>query len=157
MYAVVITGGKQYRVSPGDVMIVDRLPGDSGDRVELSQVLMLDDGKKLQVGQPFLGKTAIAAEILEQKRSKKIIVFKKKRRQGYRRKHGHRQHQTVLRVLEFGGGAASADKPVQAKDVDSKPVAAKQTAEKAAATKPKATAASNKAKTKTSTTKAEKE
>lgn len=103
MYAVVEAGGSQHRVAPGDILIINRLPGENGDRIDLSNVLMLDDGKKLQIGSPFLEKTAIQAEILEQKRDKKIIVFKKKRRQGYRRKHGHRQHLTVLRVLDFAG------------------------------------------------------
>ncbi|MEN8236205.1 MAG: 50S ribosomal protein L21 [Pseudomonadota bacterium] len=155
MYAVVEAGGKQHRVSPGDVMIVNRLTGESGDQIDLPNVLMLDDGKKLQVGSPFLAKTAIQAEILEQKRGKKIIVFKKKRRQGYRRKHGHRQHLTVLRVLDFAGSGVAAktqkatkpEKPSAAAEVKEAPVKqatpTKKPAEKTAAAKKevKATAA----------------
>ncbi len=135
MYAVVEAGGVQHRVSPGDVMIVNRLSGESGDRIDLSKVLMLDDGKKLQVGSPFLEKTAIQAEILEQKRDKKIIIFKKKRRQGYRRKNGHRQHITVLRVLDFAGSdiVAKAKKAAAApKKTDAASVTKEAPAKKAA-------------------------
>ena len=111
MYAVVQTGGKQYRVSPGDVIIVDRLTGVGGDKIELDNVLMLDDGSKVQVGKPLLDKAMIITTIIEQSRADKIIVFKKKRRKGYRRKHGHRQHQTVLRVMEIKGEGVSAKAP----------------------------------------------
>ena len=101
MYAVVKTGGKQYRVSKDDIMKVERLPGEAGDIITLDEVLMLGDGGNVTVGEPMVSGAAVAAEILEQKRDKKIIVFKKRRRQNYRRKNGHRQHLTVLRVTDI--------------------------------------------------------
>jgi len=108
MYAVVQTGGKQYRVSPGDIFVVERLPGQSGEEIEFESILMLDDGETPQFGQPFLKDAKLKAEIVEQSRADKIIVFKKKRRQNYRRKNGHRQLQTVLRVTEIASKGVSA-------------------------------------------------
>jgi len=101
MYAVVKTGGKQYRVSKDDIMKVERLPGEAGDIITLDEVLMLGDGGDVTLGEPMISGASVAAEILEQKRDKKIIVFKKRRRQNYRRKNGHRQHLTVLRVTDI--------------------------------------------------------
>ncbi len=101
MYAVVKTGGKQYRVSKDDIMKVERLPGEAGDIVTFGEVLMLADGADVTLGEPMISGASVAAEILEQKRDKKIIVFKKRRRQNYRRKKGHRQHLTVLRVTDI--------------------------------------------------------
>lgn len=108
MYAVVKTGGKQYRVSKDDILKVERLPGEAGDVVTLDEILMVGDGGEVTVGAPMVDGAAVAAEILEQKRDKKIIVFKKRRRQNYRRKAGHRQHLTVLRVTEILTGGAKA-------------------------------------------------
>ena len=101
MYAVVKTGGKQYRVSKNDILQVERLAGDAGDVVTLDEVLMLADGSNVTVGAPMIDGASVAAEILEQKRDKKIIVFKKRRRQNYRRKAGHRQHLTILKVTDI--------------------------------------------------------
>lgn len=101
MYAVVKTGGKQYRVSKDDILKVERLPGEAGDVITLDDVLMLGDGADVTVGAPSVDGASVAAEILEQKRDKKIIVFKKRRRQNYRRKAGHRQHLTVLKVTDI--------------------------------------------------------
>ncbi len=101
MYAVVKTGGKQYRVSKDDILKVERLPGEAGDVVTLGEVLMLGDGADVTLGAPMIDGASVAAEILEQKRDKKIIVFKKRRRQNYRRKKGHRQHLTVLKVTDI--------------------------------------------------------
>lgn len=101
MYAVVKTGGKQYRVSKDDILKVERLPGEAGDTITLDDVLMLGAGGDVTVGAPLVDGAAVAAEILEQKRDRKIIVFKKRRRQNYRRKAGHRQHQTVLKVTDI--------------------------------------------------------
>ena len=101
MYAIVKTGGKQYRVAKDDILKVEKLAGEPGDMVELSDVLMIgEDGKAPTVGAPRVDKAAVFAEVLDQARDDKIIVFKKKRRQGYRRKQGHRQDLTVLRILE---------------------------------------------------------
>jgi len=106
MYAVVKTGGKQYRVSKDDILKVERLPGEAGDVITLDDVLMLADGADVTVGAPVIDGASVAAEILEQKRDRKIIVFKKRRRQNYRRKAGHRQHLTVLKVTDILTGGA---------------------------------------------------
>ncbi|MCS6987060.1 MAG: 50S ribosomal protein L21 [Sphingomonadaceae bacterium] len=97
MFAVVRTGGKQYRVAPDTRITVERLPGAAGDRVELDVLLVADDGV-LKSGNGLKA----TAEILAQNRGEKVIVFKKKRRHNYRRKRGHRQPQTVLRILSIG-------------------------------------------------------
>ena len=119
MYAVVKTGGKQYRVSPDDVLKVEKLDGQAGDIITLDEVLMVGEGSDVTVGAPAVEGASVAAEIVEQSRARKIIIFKKRRRQNYRRKKGHRQHQTTLRVTEIltGGAAPSkaAAKPAAAK------------------------------------------
>ena len=109
MFAVIKTGGKQYKVAQNDVIAVESLTGAPGDTVELSEVLMIgEDGKAPTVGAPLIEKAAVFAEVLEQTRAKKIIVFKKKRRQGYRRKAGHRQLLTKLRITSI---SATGKKP----------------------------------------------
>ena len=110
MYAVIQTGGKQYRVANGDVITVEKLEGEAGSTLAISPVLMLDDGKEPQVGTPIVEGAAVTAELVEQTRGKKIVVFKKKRRQGYQRTHGHRQDQTVLRILDVTGKAKAPAK-----------------------------------------------
>lgn len=110
MYAVIQTGGKQYRVANGDVITVEKLEGEAGSTLAISPVLMLDDGKETQVGTPIVEGAAVTAELVEQTRGKKIVVFKKKRRQGYQRTHGHRQDQTVLRILDVTGKAKAPAK-----------------------------------------------
>jgi large subunit ribosomal protein L21 len=97
MYAVIHTGGKQYRVSEGDTIRVEKLAGDVGTRVDFEEVLMLG-GDKVAVGNPFVGGAKVQAEITGQDRAKKIIVFKMKRRKKYRRKQGHRQPYTELKI-----------------------------------------------------------
>ncbi len=101
MYAVVKTGGKQYKVAANDVIKVERLTGEPGDVITLEDVLMLGQSGKVTVGTPKIDGAAVAVEILEQARTKKIVIFKKRRRQTYRRKKGHRQLQTVLRVTDI--------------------------------------------------------
>ena len=107
MYAVLKTGGKQYKVSPGDIIVVEKLLGDAGAKVKLDQVMIVgEEGKDPEVGIPIISNAAVNCEVVDQSRSDKIIVFKKKRRQGYKRKKGHRQNQTVLRVLDINGKGA---------------------------------------------------
>lgn len=101
MYAVVKTGGKQYRVAKDDVIVVEKLTGDAGDVVELDDVLAMDDGSGLTVGTPTVDGVRVAATVLEQKKADKVIIFKKKRRKNYRRTRGHRQQVTVLRVTDI--------------------------------------------------------
>lgn len=106
MYAVVKTGGKQYRVSKDDILRVEKLAGEAGDQITLDEVLMVGDGGSVTVGEPRVDGASVAAEIVDQMRDKKIIVFKKRRRKNYRRKAGHRQHLTVLRVTDILTGGA---------------------------------------------------
>ena len=101
MYAIILTGGKQYRVSPGDVLRVERLPGERGDEVVLEQVLLVADGDNIQVGQPFLADASVKGQIVRQGKGKKILVFKKKRRKNYRRRQGHRQLFTAVQVNDI--------------------------------------------------------
>ncbi len=101
MYAIIQTGGKQYRVSPGDVLRVEYLPGERGDEVVLDKVLMVTDGQDLKIGQPLVENASVRTQILRQGKAKKIVVFKKKRRKNYRRKQGHRQLFTALQIEEI--------------------------------------------------------
>ncbi|MEX0644264.1 MAG: 50S ribosomal protein L21 [Parvularculaceae bacterium] len=101
MYAVVKTGGKQYRVAIDDVIQIERLPGEAGEIVTLNEVLMLAEGGDVTVGAPFIAGASVAGEIVEQARGDKIIVFKKRRRQNYRRKRGHRQLLTFFKVTDI--------------------------------------------------------
>ena len=101
MYAIVRTGGKQYQVACGDILRVEKLAGNVGDTVDLDDVLMIVDGENVQVGQPVLESAKVVAKIAEQGRAKKVVVFKKKRRKGYRLKRGHRQSFTGLQIEEI--------------------------------------------------------
>ena len=100
MFAVIRTGGKQYRVAPNDIIEVEKIAGKPGEIIELSEVLLLGgDGPK--TGSPTIAGALVAAEVVEQTRGDKVIVFKKKRRKNYRRKKGHRQELTALRITEI--------------------------------------------------------
>lgn len=98
MFAVVKTGGKQYKVAQGDVIQVEKLPVEAGKTVELADVLMLVDGGKVTMGKPMIAGAKITAEVVKQDRTGKLIIFKKKRRQNYRRKKHQRQEFTVLKI-----------------------------------------------------------
>lgn len=98
MFAVVRTGGKQYRVAAGDKIAVEKLAGEAGDKVTLGDVLLAGDNGELA----DTGKVTVSAEIIAQAKSEKVVVFKKKRRHNYRRKRGHRQQMTLLRILAVG-------------------------------------------------------
>ncbi|HIM69388.1 MAG TPA: 50S ribosomal protein L21 [Gammaproteobacteria bacterium] len=101
MYAVVRTGGKQYRLGVGDSVKVEKLPDEVGNIVELSQILMVSDGSEVKVGTPLVAGASVKAEIVGHGRDKKIRVFKMKRRKQYRRTQGHRQAFTQLKVTEI--------------------------------------------------------
>jgi large subunit ribosomal protein L21 len=101
MYAIVQTGGKQYRVQPGEVLRVESLPGKAGETVELKQVCLIQGDKGLQVGKPWVDKAKVTAEIVEQGRTRSIMIFKKHRRKNYRRTKGHRQGFTQLRITDI--------------------------------------------------------
>jgi len=101
MYAVIETGGKQYRVTPGEVVQVERLVGPVGATIEFDRVLAVNSDSGLVVGTPFLERARVAAEVVAQTRAKKIIVFKKKRRKNYRRTNGHRQYVTTIKITNI--------------------------------------------------------
>ena len=121
MFAVIKTGGKQYRVAKDDVIVVEQLKAEPGSTVELEDVLMVGEaGKAPTVGTPVVEKATVSAEVLEQSRADKIIVFKKNRRKGYRRTAGHRQWQTVLRITDVN---ATGKKKVAKTKAEPKPKA----------------------------------
>jgi large subunit ribosomal protein L21 len=102
MFAVFQSGGKQYKVATNDVVKLEKLEGEPGSEVELNEVLLIGDaGKALIVGSPLVAGAIVTVEILSQARDKKVIVFKKERRQHYRRKNGHRQHVTLVRIKDI--------------------------------------------------------
>ena len=101
MFAVIRTGGKQYKVAKNDVIKVERLPGAAGDIVELNEVLMLGEGDTVTVGVPLVAGACVGASVVAQGQGDKVLVFKKRRRHNYRRKNGHRQDLTVLRITDI--------------------------------------------------------
>lgn len=111
MFAVIKTGGKQYKVAPADIITVEKLDAEPGATLELSEVLMVGEGGDVSVGAPFISGAKVSVEVLEQTRGEKLIIFKKRRRQNSRRKNGHRQDLTVLRVtgIEANGKSAKAE------------------------------------------------
>jgi large subunit ribosomal protein L21 len=133
MFAVIQTGGKQYTVAPGDEISVEKIEGEAGDSIVLENVLMLGGDKGVTVGAPLVTGASVVAELVENGRGKKIIVFKKRRRQNYRRKAGHRQWFSKLRISEI---LAPGDKPAAKKAAAPKKAAAD--AAPAAAAKPAA-------------------
>ena len=157
MYAVVKTGGKQYRVAKDDVLTIEKLDGEAGAVIELEEVLAMDDGKGLTIGTPTVDGARVAATVLEQKKADKVIIFKKKRRKNYRRTKGHRQQLTVIRISDIlakgqkaatAKAAPAADAPAADADAPAKKAPAKKAAAKAKApakAKAKAKSAAKKA------------
>jgi large subunit ribosomal protein L21 len=158
MYAVIRTGGKQYRVAPDDILEIEKVEAAEGEVIELDDVLMIGkDGGEPQIGAPTVDGARVAAEVVEQGRGEKIIVFKKKRRKNYRRKNGHRQHLTTIRVLEVleagqkmktKAGARSKPKVKAEPGEGLGDAAAKETKGKAKTEKPEVEADSDKARKK---------
>lgn len=108
MYAVIKTGGKQYRVQAGDLLVVEKLDGEPGAEVAFGDVLMLGDGEAVTLGAPLVDGAKVSATLIETRKGEKVKIFKKIRRQGYRRTRGHRQSETVLRVTAIDGAGKSA-------------------------------------------------
>ncbi len=108
MYAVIRTGGKQYRVQPGDLLVVEKLDGEPGANVAFGDVLMLGEGEAVTIGAPLVEGARVQATLIETRKGGKIKIFKKIRRQGYRRTKGHRQLQSVLRVTAIAGAGQEA-------------------------------------------------
>jgi large subunit ribosomal protein L21 len=115
MYAIVQTGGKQYKVQTGDQVKVEKVVGDPGTQVDLNQVLALTTAEGIRLGTPMIEDATVKATIVRTARDRKIVVFKKKRRKGYHKKQGHRQWYTLLRIDDIVGSAPalSADRPVE--------------------------------------------
>jgi large subunit ribosomal protein L21 len=146
MFAIVRTGGKQYRVAAGDKIVVEKLAGEAGDSVTLSDVLLAGEGGDLK---STAGLT-VAAEIIAQAKADKVTVFKKRRRHNYRRKAGHRQQLTILRIVSIGGKAPAK----KAEKAEAAPAAAEKPAKAAKAPKAEAAEAKAEAPKKAAATKA---
>src|SRR5262245_40569974 len=123
MYAVIKTGGKQYRVAAEDKIEIEKLLGAPGDIVEFTDVLMVANDGSIEVGAPFVAGATVAAEIVGQVRGPKVIIFKKHRRKHFRRRNGHRQDLTSIRITEILTGGAKPSKKAQAKKAEAKPEA----------------------------------
>ena len=130
MFAIVRTGGKQYRVAPGDKIVVEKLDGNAGDSIDLTDVLLAGEGSDLKSTSGLV----VAAEIIAQAKGEKVTVFKKRRRHNYRRKAGHRQQHTILKNVSIGGKGAAKKAAPKAEEAE-KPAAAPAKAEKPAAEK----------------------
>ena len=135
MYAVIKTGGKQYKVSKDDVISVEKLSDDAGKKIKLNEVLIISDKGKPIVGDPLIKGASVEAEIMDHSRAAKITVFKKKRRHNYRRKQGHKQNITNLKILSIN----SSQGKTKATDTEEKKTAAKKAAPKKIVTKSKKT------------------
>lgn len=153
MYAVIETGGKQYRVQEGDVITVEKLKVEAGEKIEFDKVMVLSDGKEIQVGAPYLAETKVFGSVVENGKAQKVIIFKYKSKKDYRKKQGHRQPYTMVEITSLSGEAKEPTKKAAAKEAptassvvvkkpaakkpatEKKPVAKKATADKPAAEK----------------------
>lgn len=115
MFAVIKTGGKQYRVAANDVLTIEKLEAAAGDSVEFNEVLMVGEGAGATIGAPLVAGAMVVAEVVEHGRARKVIAFKKRRRQNSKRKRGHRQHQTIVRITDILTGGAKPAKKAAAK------------------------------------------
>ena len=148
MYAVLKTGGKQYRVEKEDVVLVEKLDANDGDQVVLNDILMIGEGKKVTLGSPLVNDAAVMAQVIRQTRGPKITMIYKRRRKNSRRKQGHKQNLTLLKIIDIAetGGSKLSPKKASIKSTETK---AKATA-KSTETKAKATAKSTETKAKAS-------
>ena len=152
MFAIIKTGGKQYKVTAGDIIAVEKLAAEAGSDIDLDQVLMIGDGATMTMGNPLVAGAVVAATVVEQTKGDKVIIFKKKRRQNYRRRRGHRQLLTILKISDIvpPGGTRKAKPAAEAKPKMAPKMAAAKTEAKAAHKAPKkASPAAKKAKGKT--------
>ena len=130
MYAVVKTGGKQYRVTKDDTILVEKLDADEGQTVTLSDVMLLGDGDKVTVGTPVVADASVEAQVVSQTRGPKIIIFRRKRRKNHRRTQGHRQDLTLLKITDINTSGKKAATPAKkaAAKAEAKPAAKKEAA-----------------------------
>jgi large subunit ribosomal protein L21 len=101
MYAVIKTGGQQFRVTKGDKLSIQKMDAEAGKSITLDEVMMINDGKTAKIGTPLVSGAKVTAKIVEQYRDEKVVIFKKKRRQNYRRTKGHRQHLTLIEITDI--------------------------------------------------------
>lgn len=106
MYAIVETGGKQYKVTEGDIIRVEKLAAEAGEKVELDKVLVLGEGADIKVGTPYIEGAKVVGEVVENGKGQKVIIFKYKAKKDYRKKQGHRQPYTMIKIESLGGGSA---------------------------------------------------
>lgn len=133
MFAVIKTGGKQYRVAGGQEIVIEKLDGQAGDTLVFGEVLMIGDGDKVDVGAPLLKGAQVVGEVVDQTRGAKVISFKKKPRNTYRRKLGHRQQQTVIKITEILAKGGATEKKAERKPEAEAAAPAKKAKAKAAA------------------------
>jgi len=141
MFAVIKTGGKQYRVAAADVLKIEKVAGDVGEIVTLGEVLAFGEGDNVTIGAPFIDGASVAVEVVEQGKADTVIAFKKRRRQNSRRKRGHRQMLTTVRISEILTDGAKPSKKAAAKKEAKDETAEKKPAKKAAPKKAEAEAA----------------
>ena len=127
-YAVLKSGGKQYKVSAGDVILVEKILGDSGTKITFNDIVMMGEGSQIHIEEAELKSASVTGEVIEQTRGPKLIIFKKKRRQNYRRKKGHKQDLTVIRIKSIDLKQAALAKTVEAKKVETKTAVKKDSA-----------------------------
>ena len=139
MYAVIKTGGKQYKVSKDDIISVEKLSEDTGKKIKLNEVLIISDKGKPIVGDPLIKGASVEVEIMDHSRAAKITVFKKKRRHNYRRKKGHKQNITNLKILSINASQGKTKADTEEKKTTTKKAAPKKAAPKKAAPKKVAT------------------
>ena len=139
MYAVIKTGGKQYKVSKDDIISVEKLSEDTGKKIKLNEVLIISDKGNPIVGDPLIKGAIVEAEIMDHSRATKITVFKKKRRHNYRRKKGHKQNITNLKILSINASQGKTKADTEEKKTTTKKAAPKKAAPKKVATKSKKT------------------
>ncbi|MEE9380943.1 MAG: 50S ribosomal protein L21 [Hyphomonadaceae bacterium] len=137
MFAVIRTGGKQYKVAQDDEIVIEKLDADAGDDVTFAEVLMLGEGGKVTIGAPLVAGASVVGEIAEQRKGQKVLIYKKRQRSTYRRKKGHRQLETVVKITSIlvDGKKAPAKKKAAPKAAEAKPKAEPKAAAKPAAKK----------------------
>ena len=156
MYAVLKTGGKQYRVEKEDVVLVEKLDANDGDQVVLDNILMIGEGKKVTLGSPLVNDAAVMAQVIRQTRGPKITMIYKRRRKNSRRKQGHKQNLTLLKIIDIAetGGSKLSPKKASIKSTETKATASPKSTGTKAKASPKSTETKGKASPKSTETKA---
>jgi len=126
-YAILKSGGKQYKVSAGDVILVEKILGESGSKITFDDIVMMGEGAKIHIAETELKSASVTGEVIDQTRGPKLIVFKKKRRQNYRRKKGHKQNLTAIRIKSINLKNTASSKSLAPKKVKSETTAKKAT------------------------------